>query len=66
MFDVDGEKVRAAMVERRLNVAALARAADVNQATAARLIREGAKTTAPTLAKIADALGVSWQQLLKG
>lgn len=65
MFNVNPAEVRRLMIEHGLTIRELSRAAQVTETTAAKFLR-GAQCNARTLSKLARALGVSGEQLLRG
>lgn len=65
MFELDSDSIRRLLIERRFTLAEFARRAEITAVTARRLTRSGAMATAPTVGKVADALGVESSQILK-
>lgn len=68
MFTVDASKIRAMMFEQNISgVYELARKAQVNNATAAKVVKDGATVKVKTIAALAKLFGVNGEQLiLKG
>ena len=66
MFEIDSARVRKMLLVRKLTITEFARRADVTTVTARKFFHTDARATAPTVAKIADALEVEPQFILKG
>lgn len=64
MFELDSSAIRSLLIERRMTIRELAQRADITETTAARLTREGSKSNAKTLGKVATALGVGGNELI--
>ena len=65
MFRVDSKQIRALLFKHRLSVKEFADRCDLNFFTASKITREGARTNAKTLAKVAAAFGVDAERLLE-
>ena len=65
MFSIDSQKLRELMFERKVNISGLATKANLQPATVARLIKNGAVANAETIGKLADALKCDGEELLK-
>lgn len=65
MFELDGKAIRGLLLERKMTLRAMARTAGVSETTAQKIARGGAKTNAKTAGKVADALGVVADKILK-
>ena len=64
MFELDGVAVRSLLVERQMTLRDFAKNAGITETTAAKVSR-GAKTNARTAGKVANALGVTADKILK-
>lgn len=66
MFTVDASKVRTLMFERGVNgVTELARQAQLNAITAAKVLKDGATVTGKTIATLAKFFGVNGEELIQ-
>ena len=65
MFELDGKAIRSLLIERQMTIRELAQRADVTETTAQKVTRGNAKTNARTTGKVANALGVTADKILK-
>lgn len=65
MFKVDASKIRTLMFERGISgVYELARKAQINGVTAAKVLKDGATAKAKTIAALARCFGVNGEELI--
>lgn len=64
-MELNTKKVKALMIEKRFNIASLARAAGVGGATLNLWLNHGTKPRLDKLGALADALGVSYTDIVK-
>ena len=64
MLEIDAEKIRNLMFQSKLSISDLAKAAGISKTTAARVIRNGAKTTFVIVGKLANAFKVDGNVLI--
>ena len=63
---IDKEKLKTFMIDKKMNISDLSKISNVSKSQISRLIKEDTKTTRlDTLGKIAEALGVNYEDLLK-
>lgn len=66
MFTVNASKIRTLMFERGINgVTELARQAQLNAVTAARVLKDGATATGKTIATLAKFFGINGEELIQ-
>ena len=64
-MEVNAQKIRAAMIDAKLNVRALAKKSGVSEPALNLILNHGKRARLDTVGKIAAALGVSGMELLK-
>ena len=64
MFEIDAAEIRRLMFATKLNTVELEKKAGISRATAAKVIRDGAKVKFFVIGKIADALNVDGNTLI--
>lgn len=65
MFELDGAAIRSLLVAQQMTLRDLSKAAGINPTTARKVMRGDVRTNAKTAGKIAQALGVSADRILK-
>ena len=65
MFEIDGKTIRGLLLEKKMTLRELAKAASITETTAQKISRGGARTNAKTAGKVADALGVNARTIIK-
>ena len=65
MFELDGKTIRGLLLEKKMTLRELAKAASITETTAQKISRDGARTNAKTAGKVADALGVDARTIIK-
>lgn len=65
MFLVDASKIRSLLFERGVGIGELARQAQLNALTAAKLLKDGSKVTAKTIGAVAKFFGVDGNELIR-
>ena len=65
MFELNKRLVKVTMIAQQMTIRGLARKAQISEVTAAKVIKDG-KATSKVTGKIAGALGLSPEQILKG
>ena len=64
-MELDIEKLRAAMIEKQVNVTSLAKAAGLSKSCLNGYLRHGQRARTDSLGKLAAALGVPWETIAK-
>ena len=65
MFEISSAAIRSLMIERQMTLNDFAKTASINPGTAAKVMRGDARINARTTGKIASALGVTADKILK-
>ena len=64
MYQIDARFIRSELFKRKLTAKELAERVGVNALTMARLLKDGAKTGAKTVGKLAEFFGVEGEKLI--